>query len=92
MALIEMEKGKKYVLKSFNGTRIPEEDCDDNENYWKLLEEEGTVTDYAEDLNFPNGSRVLFQFDIDVNSHGLECHNEKPNSLWILKTDLKEIK
>ena len=92
MALIEMKKGRKYILKTFNGTRTPDEDCDEYENYWKLIEEEGTVIDYAEDLNFPSRSRVLFQFNIDVKSLGLECHNEKPNALWILKTDLKEIK
>lgn len=92
MALIEMKKRQKHILKTFNGTRIPDRDCGDNENYWKLIEEEGTVINYADDLGFPNKNRVLFQFDSDVKSLGLECHNEKPNALWILKTDLEEIK
>jgi len=87
-----MKKGRKYILETFNGTRTPDGECDEKENYWKLIEEEGTLINFADDLRFPNKNRVLFQFDCDVKGRGLESHNEKPNALWILKTDLKEIK
>jgi len=87
-----MKKGQRFVLHTFNGTETPYKECDERENYWKLIEEQGVIVNHADELGFPNKNRVLFQFDCDVKAHGLECHNEKPNALWILKTDLKEIK
>ena len=92
MSFTNMKKGQKFILETFNGTKTPNKECDENENYWKLIQEEGTVINHADELGFPNKNRVLFQFDCDVKARRLECHNEKPNSLWILKTDLKEIK
>lgn len=84
-----MKKGKHFILKTFNGTSTPQEECDEKENYWKLVNETGTVVNFASELGFPDEKRVLFQFDIVLEELGLECHNEMPNALWILKTDLK---
>ncbi|GAB2543780.1 hypothetical protein GCM10027189_28400 [Rufibacter soli] len=87
-----MEIGQRFSLQTFNGSLTPPKEYYENENYWILIKELGTIISLPGDLGFPNKNRVLFQFDCDVKSHGLECHNEKPNALWILKTDLKEIK
>ncbi|NEM98082.1 hypothetical protein [Pontibacter burrus] len=92
MSFLIMEKGERFILKTFNGATTPSKECEEKENYWKLIQEEGTVVNFADDLGFPYKNRVLLQFDCDVKARGLECHNEKPNSLWILKTDLKEIR
>lgn len=86
-----MKKGQKFELKTFNGTTSADEECSKNENFWLLIGETGTLVNFAHELNFHNENRVLIQFDIDVNAKGLECHNEKPNSLWILSSDLSMI-
>lgn len=36
--------------------------------------------------------RVLVRFEDDLAKFGLENHNEKHNSLWILKSDLEVLK
>lgn len=86
-----MNKGQKVELKTFNGRATPTAGCISHENYWKLIGITGTLINFAQELGFPNENRVLIQFDIDVVAEGLECHNEKPNALWILTSDLKEI-
>ena len=86
-----MKKGQKFELKTFNGTLKSIRSQNNNEDYWKLIGQQGTLLHFANELNFHNDDRVLFQFDIDLKIHGLECHNELPNSLWILKTDLAKI-
>jgi len=86
-----MEKGQKFELISFNGKTTVDESCSQNENYWKLIGESGTLVNFAHELNFPNENRVLIRFDVDLNSEGLECHNDKPNTLWILCSDLRAI-
>jgi len=86
-----MKKGQKFDLKTFNGTLKSIRSQNNHEDYWKLIGQQGTLLHFANELNFHNDDRVLFQFDIDVKAYGLECHNELPNSLWILKTDLAKI-
>jgi hypothetical protein len=83
-----LEKGLKYKLITFNGTIDSEEILDSNENYWKLIGQEGTLINFLDDLNFGNDERVLIKFDEDLVAQGLECHNSVPSSLWILRTDL----
>ena len=83
-----MEKGRKYKLLTFNGTNVPEDECDKSENYWELIGVTGTIKSFADELNFHNKNRVLFQFDCNIKEKGLECHNEETNALWILATDL----
>lgn len=70
---------------------MPDVNIDQHENYWKLIGNTGTLLSFANEINFPNDDRVLIQFDFDIKAEGLECHNEKPNSLWILKADLEII-
>ncbi|MEO9965474.1 MAG: hypothetical protein ABJF11_06790 [Reichenbachiella sp.] len=86
-----MEKGQKFELKTFNGKTTANKDCCKNENYWQLISTTGTLVNFAHELNFPNENRVLIQFDVDVKAKGLECHNEIPNALWILTSDLSAI-
>uniref|UniRef100_UPI00404943B0 hypothetical protein n=1 Tax=Flavobacterium sp. TaxID=239 RepID=UPI00404943B0 len=85
-----MEKGNKYKLISFNGTSKPIKKCQSNENYWKLINQCGTLVNFSEELNFGNDNRVLIQFELDVEQQGLACHNPVENALWILKTDLEK--
>jgi hypothetical protein len=86
---MNIEKGRIYQLKTFNGTIKKSSWISENENYWKLIGQFGTAINFASELGFHDNDRVLFEFKIDIVNKGLECHNEKPNSLWILKTDLK---
>ena len=85
-----MIKGQKYKLKAFNNTVKPKSKCSPNENYWLLIGQQGTLINFADELNFPYTDRVLLQFDNNVIEMGLECHNSEPNSLWILTSDLKK--
>ena len=79
-----MEIGTRVKLISFNGESETPEGCEPEENYWALVGNTGTI---AKPKN--SNSRVLVQFDINVNSLGLHCHNEIPNSLLILTNDLR---
>lgn len=76
-------KGKVVTLKTFWGTAKPKEDTQDNENYWKLIGEKGTV---IEDRG--TGDRVLVLFEKDLDEYQLENHNPVKNSLWIRMEDL----
>ncbi len=78
-----MEVGEKVRLVTFNGEVKCSDDCDPKENYWCLINSTGEV------VSSINGrGRVMVTFDIDVSVHGLHCHNEIPNSLYILPSDL----
>ena len=90
-----MQIGNKVKLKTFNGTLKPDDNCQPNENYWKLI---GSIGQIVKDPNekdqyasFSEDQRLLVQFEKDVKSLGLECHNNVDNSLWILKSDLAEL-
>lgn len=74
------------ILKSFNGKSVAPEDCDPNENYWLLLGKRGRI---IKDKN--SRSRVLVKFYEPVSELGLCCHNEIPNSLLILLSDVEII-
>ena len=83
---MKMKIGNKIKLNTFNGTTKPDEECLPNENYWKLIGCLGKI------VKGPNAkSRFLVQFEKDVLSLGLECHNDINNSLWILESDLEGI-
>lgn len=79
-----MDVGSRVRLKSFNGDISPPEECDCSENYWVIVGSTGTVLS-----SMNSRGRVLVTFDIDVTSFGLYCHNEIPNSLLILPSDLE---
>ncbi len=79
-----MDINQKVQLISFNGELSAPDDCDSSENYWSLIGKMGTIVKPKN-----NRSRVLVQFDESVSDLGLHCHNEMPNSLLILTSDLK---
>lgn len=77
------ESGIKVRLKSFNGTLEPLAECKREENYWRLIGQSGVVA-ASDDA----GPRVLVKFDEPASGAGLYCHNDIPNSLLILQSDL----
>lgn len=78
-----LKPGKRVALKSFNGSLIAPENVKPEENYWLLIGSKAVV-------ELTNDSdRVLIKFDRDLSSLGLANHNEIPNALWILISDLK---
>ncbi len=81
-----MEVGLNIKLKTFNGDSKAPKDCDASENYWLLIDKTGTIVKPKN-----SRSRVLIQFDEQVSDFGLHCHNEIPNSLLILTSDLELI-
>jgi len=83
---MKTEIGKKVKLNTFNGTSKPDDNCPPHENYWKLIGHTGNIVRKS-DVK----SRALVQFNQNVKSLGLECHNDIENSLWILESDLIEI-
>ncbi len=70
---------------------LPDNDCDDRENYWKLIGKTGVLVNSSNDSMYQSDIRVLIQFDEEIENFGLECHNLIPNALWILKEDLVKI-
>jgi len=78
-----LKPGKRVVLKSFNGSLIAPQDVKPGENYWQLIGCKAVV-ELANDTD-----RVLIKFEHDLPSLGLANHNEVPNALWILISDLK---
>jgi hypothetical protein len=92
---MNLKIGQKVKLKRFNGTLRPDENCPSYENYWQLI---GSIGQIVKDPNekdqyasFSDNPRLLVQFEKDVKSLGLECHNNVENSLWILESDLKKL-
>ncbi|WP_163130838.1 hypothetical protein [Agarivorans sp. Alg241-V36] len=81
-----MKVGSKVTLITFNGKLSPPTGCDSSEDYWALIGSSGTIAK----LENKRG-RFLVQFDTDVSKLGLHCHNEIPNSLLILSSDLDEL-
>ena len=86
-----IKENTKVKLKTFNGTSDSEPDCDDSENYWKLIGFTGAIAQDPNEANLNSGNRFLVKFDADIQSLGLHCHNNVENSLWILESDLEII-
>lgn len=80
----KMEVDKKVKVISFNNELLAPENCDPSENYWLLIGKTGKI---VRPIN--KNSRVLVQFEQSIKELGLHCHNEIPNSLLILTSDLK---
>ena len=80
-----LKPGKRVVLKSFKGSLIAPQDVNPEENYWQLIGSKAVI----EVAN--NTDQVLLKFERDLSSLGLANHNEVPNTLWILISDLKFI-
>lgn len=71
------------MLKSFKGSLIAPHGVKPEENYWQLIGSKAVV----EVAN--KTDQVLLKFERDLSGLGLANHNEVPNTLWILISDLK---
>jgi hypothetical protein len=91
-----MKKGDRVRLKTFNGQKRPNEEVDEKENYWKLIDKLGIIEKDPKErsifASFSIEPRILVRFENDVKSLNLECHNAIENSLWILVSDLEVIR
>lgn len=88
---MKITNGKTVKLRTFFGTSAPNQSTRASENYWKLIGQTGTVIAQENESSIPKhklGTRVLVEFAACITDLGLTCHNEIPNSLWILVTDL----
>ena len=79
-------KGQRVVLKSFNGTKSAPKGTNSSEDYWSLIGSFGTIV-----RGQRRPGKVCIVFDEDIQERGLECHNNIPNSLFILVSDLEMI-
>lgn len=77
-------KNRIVRLKTFLGTREPNKDTWERENYWKLIGASGKVIDVNE---ISEQALVLFERNLD--DYQVENHNPVKNSLWIKMTDLE---
>jgi len=86
-------KKKRVTIKSFMGTKKPDTDIENEFNYWRLIGLKGVVIDHRDKHPFykNKGEQLLIQFDKDIKKLGLHTHNDIPNSLWVFKSDTKEI-
>jgi hypothetical protein len=82
--------GERVKLVSFDGELTPVSTLRKTDNYSLLIGGSGLVVDTAPPTGI-SADRVLITFDINLNILGLENHNETPNSLWILRSDLLAI-
>lgn len=89
-----METGTRVRLRTFNGLPAAPPGIAPDENYWLLIGKLGTVRQDATEPSLhrlDSGHRFCIEFDDDVSSLGLTCHNPVKNSLWILESDLELI-
>lgn len=92
MTEIAYTPGDRVVMKSFHRSHVPLGKVDPKENYWLLVGAKGVVADAGPAVHpaFANeGGRVLVQFETDLSTLGLHCHNEIPNALWLSVMDLE---
>ncbi|MBA0885033.1 hypothetical protein [Flavobacterium undicola] len=82
---MSIEKNTKVRLKSFLETQSPKAKTHPENNYWKLIGENGTVIDEIKNEN----GRILILFDNDLDYFGVANHNPIKNSLWIKVEDLE---
>jgi hypothetical protein len=57
--------GERVILRSFNGTAIPPQDCKPGENYWLLIGSAGKIVSHRSD-----GQRMVVEFETSVHSFG----------------------
>lgn len=84
-----MKIGDSVRLISFNGETCAPSNVHPPENYWLLFGQEAEIV--ALSTGRAHAGRVLVKFVVSVSELGLHCHNEIPNSLWILQTDLASL-
>ena len=83
-------RGTHVRLASFQARASAPNGTPPHEDYWRLIGSSGEIleTDSSDDEDY-RFSRYLVRFDVDVAVMGLVCHNPVPNTLWILKSDLR---
>jgi len=90
-----LEAGSKVKLKSFCGRKTVRPGISPAENYWILIGRTGRVVQSPHQrtlfASFSHQKKVLVRFDESLADLSLECHNEVPNSLWILIRDLEPV-
>ncbi len=84
---MRIERNTKVKLKSFLGSQSPKAKTHPEDNYWKLIGENGIVID---EIKNDNG-RILILFENDIDNFGVANHNPIKNSLWIKVEDLELI-
>ena len=82
---MKIKENTPVILKSFLGTKAPQEGTKESENYWKLIGARGKVI--ACDEREQKWVFVLFEKNLD--DMKLANHNPIKNSLRIQKTDLE---
>lgn len=73
-----MEIGNSVKLITFLGTKQPNGEVRDDENYWKLIGRVGTVVSEPMEITFfrPNlGPQVMVDYGVCVTELGLADHN-----------------
>ena len=88
---MKFSTNEKVILKTFLGEVVSPRSVRPADNYWILIGKSGIIapegTGKEAEIQMKLG-RALVIFDEDINATGLNCHNEIPNSLWILMSDL----
>ncbi len=81
-----MQVGDRVRLISFIGKTCSPSNAHPPENYSLLCGQEAEIVALSTSRSL--AGRVLVKFAVSVSGLGRHCHNEIPNSLWILRTDL----
>ena len=84
---MRIERNTKVKLKSFLESQSPKVKTHPENNYWKLIGENGIVIDEIKNHN----GRILILFENDLDNFGVANHNPIKNSLWIKVEDLELI-
>ena len=88
-----MKEGDKVKLIAFNGKNDLDDSNFSEENYEILIGCTGRVVQDPKEPSinpsFTEEKRVLVKFDSNLDALGLANHNNVPNSLWILESDLE---
>ena len=87
-----LQLGDRVKLLTFNGKQPPPSGAPADKDYWRLIGWHGTIVQSISQpclvASFSAEPRLLVQFDHSVSALNLHCHNDVPNSLWILESDL----
>ena len=93
---MKIQLNQKVKIISFNGTVNPPKECEEEENYWKLIGQTGKIVQDPDQnslyADFLRDKKVLILLDNNVKSFNLHCHNNIENSLWFSLDDLEILK
>ena len=85
--------GDRVKVISFFDTKEPNENVEDLENYWNLINSVGTVVDIRSHHPYytEKGPQALVKLDRDLKELNLVSHNNPTNTLWFFMNDLKKM-